>query len=506
MDSLVLLSLVSSVLVGLYFPVAIWQFTGAIRGWSFPVRKRRRADPLGPIVSGRRVAVVICTNGENPDVVEWLLQELRGYRQSLDLFVIKEASDPFAYTAQTISVPEEYVCPNGSRKKMRALHFGTLRLREMGYGAETYLIFLDDDSLVTREYVRHVWRMTEDAGQGLIRLRSYGTHLLSSLADYIRVTDCETFCRPFNQAGRPLIAHGEGLVVRADLAAEIGWDYGTYGAEDLLMALKIRHRGHSFGLIPAYVLISPPTSRRDFFRQRRRWLFSFMRAHREIRDASSPSLFFGLYRYMLGWTGFIGLYLLIADYVLHAPLVPLIFGLSVFNLASYFVAYQYGASSVHSVRQSVLMFALQFAVAFYEGGTLCYSAFRPPALGSFEVIRKRVGIGNEGTPSHGAPSLTPSSPRVPPAMERPFVTVYAAAGGAPGRPALARGEEGILPTRPSAADGTDLPLLRPWRSPLQGAPAPAGLFVLGSTFRAAKEVDGSPNRRTGAFSAPSSGG
>ena len=460
MDGLTVLAIVSAVFVSLYLPIAVWQVSGVFRGWFSPLHRRKggsRDDR--PVVVGRRVAVVICTNGENPDVVEWILSELKGYRAALEFFVIKEERDPFLYSASMLTVPAGYACPNGSRNKMRALHYGTLKLGELGYGPETYLIFLDDDSLVTREYVAQVWRMTDEAGQGLIRLRSYDAHLMSTLADFIRVTDCEVFCRTFNATGRPHVAHGEGLVVRADVAVEIGWDYGTYGAEDLLMALRIRQRGYRFGLIPAYVLVAPPTSRHDFFRQRRRWLFSFLRAHSEIERASPTALAFGVYRYMLGWTGFIGLYLLLIDFALGVQLNWLLFGLSAFNLASYFAAYQFGAASVRSVRHSVVMFLLQFAVAFYEGGTLYWSALRPPSRTSFEVIRKTSGVGSrpglEARPSLAAGAAP--GPHARSALFRrdpiPGVLVPGISLGRPSPAATAMASPGEL--APVARTGTD---------------------------------------------------
>jgi cellulose synthase/poly-beta-1,6-N-acetylglucosamine synthase-like glycosyltransferase len=383
MANLFWLEVASAVFVAMYFPIALVQTAGIVRGLLF-----RPIPTFLPPKPGRRIITVICTNGQNPEVVQQILARIQSYGFPIEQFVIKEERDGFAYSAREIVVPKTYQAPKGSRNKMRALHFGTLWLAEKGYGRETYIIFMDDDSVVTRDYVRYVYGMPYDAGQGMIHLRAVGHHLLSTLADFIRVTDCEVFCRQFNRGHVPRIAHGEGLVVRADVAAEIGWDYGTYGAEDLLMALYVYTRGYRFGFIPAFVEISPPTSRSDFFKQRRRWLFSFFRAGPVIREVSPFTYYFGIYRYILGWTGFIGIYLLVADNVLLLPIDPLVFSMSAFNLAAYFLAYQYGAASLHSWKYSLKMFALQFVVAFYEGGTVILSVFRPPSKTSFEVIRK----------------------------------------------------------------------------------------------------------------------
>jgi cellulose synthase/poly-beta-1,6-N-acetylglucosamine synthase-like glycosyltransferase len=254
------------------------------------------------------VIVVITTNGMATDVVEKIISTIRGYGLDLEIFVVKEHRDGFSYSSREITVPKEYVCPNGSRNKMRAMQYGNEWLRREGYGRETYICHLDDDSMVDRPYLEFVINhMTAEGGQGCIRLREFGRHLFSSLSDIVRVANCEAWCRHYNRRNRPQFVHGEGIVVRADVEQEIGWDYGTYGAEDLIMGLEISKR-YGFCHIPAgNIYIAPPTTARDYYKQRRRWFWSIFKNDGKVRRLSLRTYLFYIYMYLVGVTGLAGL-------------------------------------------------------------------------------------------------------------------------------------------------------------------------------------------------------
>ena len=110
-------------------------------------------------VEGRRVVVEITTNGQNPDVVDSIIGKLRSYNVDIDIFVVKEEVDLHTYAAQEITVPSIYETPNGSRTKLRALHYAINALHRMGYGKNDYIIHLDDDSIVEKDYIRYVFGM-----------------------------------------------------------------------------------------------------------------------------------------------------------------------------------------------------------------------------------------------------------------------------------------------------------------------------------------------------------
>ncbi len=382
-------TIVLAVLAGmilLYTPLSVGQLILLAR------RPRGHGGAVGhrfhaPGPDGRCCRVVLCTNGQNPQVVEKLIAAIRVYALPVRIHVIKEARDPFTYSAEEIVVPAAYRTPNGSLHKERALQYGIEFLHARGVGEETYLCHLDDDSLVSREYLEHVFSMEEEAGQGVIRLREHGHHLLSTLADLIRVSDCEAWCAYFNRHHRPKAVHGEGLVIRADVEHAIGWDYGTYCGEDFLMGQLIVSRGYRFGHIPHAVSIAPPINGRDFFRQRRRWMYGILWSRDRISRANRRSFWWVLYRYATGWTGFLGLFPLMYGLVepMHLPLW--LVALGGFNLASYFFTYQFGAYLTRRrYMPSVLL--LQFVVAVYEGLTLPYALVWKPNRAVFDVIQK----------------------------------------------------------------------------------------------------------------------
>jgi cellulose synthase/poly-beta-1,6-N-acetylglucosamine synthase-like glycosyltransferase len=337
-------------------------------------------------VEGRRVVVEITTNGQNPDVVDSIIGKLRSYNVDIDIFVVKEEIDLHTYAAQEITVPSIYETPNGSRTKLRALHYAINALHRMGYGKNDYIIHLDDDSIVEKDYIRYVFGMRGLAGQGEIRLRDYGAHLLSTLADFIRVSDCDVYCRHFNRKGKAMFVHGEGLVVRADIEYEFGWDYATYGADDVIMGNLVSKK-YGFGRIPYHIFISPPLSAGDFYKQRRRWLTAIVYARRKLWDISPRLVLFLFYRYIVGWTGIFGIgyviYSLVFGFIMPVPILVM----SLFNTVSYFAIYQYGALQTNR-KYSPVMLILQYVISIYEAATLWYSLIYPPDTSKFDVIRK----------------------------------------------------------------------------------------------------------------------
>lgn len=341
----------------------------------------------------RRIVVLICTNGQNTDVVEDIISKLHTYGVRFDIMVLKEAYDRFQYSADTITVPTHYNTPNDSHRKMRALQYSIEYMHDiLGYGEETYIVHLDDDSIIPEHYLHYVELMMSPAGQGSIRLRDYGHNLMSTMADMVRVSDCDIYCRNFNTKSKPKLVHGEGLVIRADAEYDIGWDYGGYGAEDLIMGISLAHHGYTFEYIPSYIYISPPVTTSDFYKQRRRWTYSILNNHNHIMNNSRGSMAFILYRYAVGWLGMIGITMWFIDvaFGIKLPFVYTIGG--VYNLLMSLIIYEYGVYHTHR-RYMPLMALLIIPIAFYEGGTFVYTLLKPPMKNTFDVIRK-VRISN----------------------------------------------------------------------------------------------------------------
>lgn len=339
------------------------------------------------------VIIAITTNGMATDVVEKIIATIRSYELHLtdgeDIFVIKEERDPFRYSCAEITVPSTYQCPNKSRSKMRALQYGNEKFHEMGYGKETYICHLDDDSLVDKDYLEYIIHYMKDAGgQGCIRLREFGRHLMSSLADLVRVANCEAWCKPRNKKNTPQFVHGEGIVVRADVEYEIGWDYGTYGAEDLIMGLEISKR-YSFSYIPSgHIYIAPPTTAKDYYKQRRRWFWSIFKNEGKVRKLSLRTYLLYIYMYAVGVTGFLSLALFPITLFVDAYITTPILALCIINIIAFFGYYQFGAARCDQKTCSMVLLLLQIPIAFYDGFTILYSLVTRPNFQTFETIKK----------------------------------------------------------------------------------------------------------------------
>lgn len=328
----------------------------------------------GPPIESRRLLVVIVTNGKSPTLTDRIAATVDGY--GLPNVIVRslvEERDTHRYFGERIAVPSSFRTPNGSSFKCRALHYFAGWLREAGYGADTYVLHLDDDSVPSRDYVRHALAMTSDAGQGLIRLRETGHSVFSTVSDFVRILDCDTYCAYANSRGKPVHVHGEGLVIRADIEAEIGWDFGDRVADDYLMGQKLREAGRTFGHIPAHIYIAPPTTSRDFFRQRRRWFTFFHRSVRQSWKMNRAATAWLLVREVSAPATLVGLAVWIAVIALgvHVP-TPLV-AACIANMGGSVAVSQYGAYRTDSLRNQLLAAALILPASVFQAASWVYA-------------------------------------------------------------------------------------------------------------------------------------
>ena len=370
-----------------YFPLAVYQMY--LVCYSIFRTDKKLLMRQKPLRVPNNVIVAITTNGMATDVVEKIIRKVRSYKIATDIFVIKEERDEFIYSCRVINVPANYKCKNRSRNKMRAMQYGIEELHRLGYGKETYICHLDDDSVVDKAYLRYVkYYLSEEGAQGCIRLRAWGRHLLSSLSDLVRISNCEAWCKRCNEKNKPQFVHGEGLVVRADVEYEIGWDYGTYGAEDLIMGLHISKK-YKFGNIPTgHIYIAPPTSVRDYFKQRRRWFWSLLNNKGVVRRLSFKTWLFYMYMYLNGFLGVFALLMFPVVLGVNSGMGTFTHFIAVFNILCFCAYYQFGATFMHNSAISALMFILTIPVAFYDGMTIIYSLVKRPDFKTFETIKK----------------------------------------------------------------------------------------------------------------------
>jgi len=185
-----------------------------------------------------------------------------------------------------VVVPRHYRTRNGTRFKARANHFAhELRIYQHEDRDDVWVLHMDDDTgvgpdtaVAMARFIEEQFEAGRDAkhmAQGILTYpREYAPNRLTWLADSVRPADDVARFSAMTGGGTPRAGlHGELLLVRASVEAEIGWDFGPRSiVEDAQFALifcelfKGRSAwfgGRCYGASPATV--------RDFIRQRERW-------------------------------------------------------------------------------------------------------------------------------------------------------------------------------------------------------------------------------------------
>ena len=395
------ISLIVSILIVIYLPIAIY---GIVLVGIFLISGKNKnfvkhpdhfklfhtgSEPTSKDINQHnRVIIEVVTNGKNPESTNSIINRIIQYGKNVPIFVVTEYNDETVYQVRVIKVPKEYETPKRSKKKMRALQYGIEEIHRLGYGSETYIIHLDDDSYVNRDYIDYVEKyMTSVAGQGSIRLRDYEENNLTGLLDSARVSTCLLQCTYNNIKNKPKFVHGEGLVIRADIEYEIGWDYGLAGAEDLIIGYSISKK-YWIDHIPCNIYINPPTTMKDFFAQRRRWVTHILAARRVITKMSYGIFYFYIMIYVYGVLGIVAEILWMYDIAMGIPINPIIFVFSLINLISIFLYYEIGAIYTSKKYAIIMPFVFLF-LGLIENITSIYGILRRQNPNEFTVIYKR---------------------------------------------------------------------------------------------------------------------
>lgn len=185
-----------------------------------------------------------------------------------------------------VVVPRRYRTRNGTRFKARANHYAhELRIAQHEDRDDVWVLHMDDDTAVGLDTSVALARFIEEQrllgpeakhlAQGILTYpREIAANRLTWLADASRPIADVTVFSAFTGGGTPLAGlHGELLLVRASVEADIGWDFGPDAiVEDSQFALTFsrRYRGRSAWFAGRCYGASPATVR-DFLRQRERW-------------------------------------------------------------------------------------------------------------------------------------------------------------------------------------------------------------------------------------------
>ena len=273
--------------------------------WTLQPMRRRFGEAVLPV--SERLIVVIPTIGRLDTlpalrrVVESARESLRPHfpRLSIDLVVEDMCPAQAQINAlasgtpelRILTVPVSFETYHGTRFKARANCFADLQRTLRGETCpDVWVLHMDDDTGLAPDTASEVARFIHDQNargsealdlaQGILCYpRELAPNRLIWLADAVRPGCDISLFSALTGSGSPRAGlHGEMLLIRASVEAEIGWDYGPRTlVEDADFALRFcaRHPGRS-GWIPARSYGASPATVSDFVRQRARWVWGLL--------------------------------------------------------------------------------------------------------------------------------------------------------------------------------------------------------------------------------------
>lgn len=271
------------------------------------LRRRAAAGPPVEVVSSQQLVVVVPTIGRQDTYVA-LTRVLTSFCTHLPRYfprlrvdvVVEEGCDlcpellglaSANSLVRVVIVPADFRTPRTTRFKARAIHYAhLLRQREGEARSDVWILHMDDDTSVNlftaAELARFVecQRVAGDSGkhlaQGVLTYpREFARSSATWFADAVR-PGCDISLFPLTTGrGNPRMGlHGELLLVRASVEAEIGWDFGPQTiVEDAEFAMRFCevHPGRS-AWFPACSYGASPATLKDFVRQRERWVWGLL--------------------------------------------------------------------------------------------------------------------------------------------------------------------------------------------------------------------------------------
>ncbi len=253
-----------------------------------------------------RLIIQITTTGREEVRVNQIISEIRAFRLSMpyEIWVVNEPghADTYPLADRVLTVPTAFTAR--SKYKARALEFSRLERQGLGmHGPDTKILFVDDDTSVTAQYIERAFGADYDICQGLTTPRvHYGSlplqHFWLSHFDDLRTRGCLIYCAFFQGfVGKPLHVHGEGLCITGATEEKVTWNYPVFASEDLTFGQNAAHLGCKWGFFHEYVLLTSPWRWEDFKKQRKRWLWGNIHAitHRDVLPLEQAVMIAGKY-------------------------------------------------------------------------------------------------------------------------------------------------------------------------------------------------------------------
>jgi hypothetical protein len=337
----------------------------------------------------KKIIIQITTLG-NFKIVNRNIEVIRSYdlSYSYEIWIVTESSLLQKYNGadRVFKVPCEF--KSIAKYKARALDYSSHLRKNLGINtSDVKILFLDDDTIPSKEYIEKCFIADYDVMEGIIQPRlNYGTRY--SYVENMRTLACLSVCSVYQSHGHPVWVHGEGICVRASTEHKVGWAFDVISSEDLVFGHSCTTNKMKWGFIWAGMYTTAPWTFRDYFIQRRRWLWG--NVHAIIRILTWQSKFRIICFYLLGvsvlWVSTLGSIMDLAGF-LNFTSHERIF--SYFSLATWLGIYCYIGYLVGNgrLKHIVLSMALAWYTSIMNTFPICIGLFtkKPP---KFDVIQK----------------------------------------------------------------------------------------------------------------------
>jgi len=378
-------NLLIAILWGLGFLYFSMMCLGAAINWNhgLPLRGIPR--------NGSHLIIQITTIGNS--TVNEIIQRVKGYHLPIPMvfWVVNEPSDSVSYPGAdlVLTVPQSF--RSKARCKARAMEYARkYRMAGVRDGRLTdyLMLFLDDDSIPSKEFIEDCWRGEFDILEGMISpTNNYGT--LISYLDRIRTNACLTNCALFQGISKPVWVHGEAMCISQAVDAQVSWDYPLFASEDLVYGQTAVKLGFRMRHTYSRVNITSPLSVKDFVTQRRRWLWGNIHAISAILPfaVGAKVLFFWIFNGLV----FVGsMSVVLLETLGLVQLTPSVLLLGQVSLAAWLIVWAVTGYLVRPSKKSNLATTvLAYASVIFLHVVLTVSLMKGP-IHNFDVIEKRV--------------------------------------------------------------------------------------------------------------------
>ena len=242
------------------------------------------------------------------DIAVWAVLEPAGYLQNQAAFETLATKG-----AHVFIVPAKYRCINGSVRKNRALEYAIALRRYAGFdGANVWVYHQDDETAVGEDTLRGIdeflWEHGDRPalGTGIIIYPQHGADYRPGVvADFNRSKDdFGVLCSLTRFDGNVSPGfHGSHYIVRSDVEASVGFDFGPEfpNVDDMVFETRVTQAfGPIVHMMRGFGYEQSPFTLRDQAKQRRRWFWGLRATllHQPMNPARRFALGYGAFAWL----------------------------------------------------------------------------------------------------------------------------------------------------------------------------------------------------------------